>query len=595
MVTIYPNVNPTTKNKYTIVLKLGSSSLVDADTKDLKLSTMSRVVETVIQLKRQGHRVVIVSSGGIAMGLNVMKLDAKPKNLSEIQAIAAIGQSKLIGKWDTIFEEYNQEIAQILLTRNDILNYTQFNNAKNTITELMDMNIIPIVNENDTLSTSEIEFGDNDTLSGVTASLIHADYLFLLTDVDSLYSNDPRIDPNAKPIITINKLNLNSSMTQDKEKSVHDSDDINFNVSNGSGTSVGTGGMKTKLIAADIATKMGVTTIIMNSEKPYGIEKILNYMDNHFNKAKKKLNNKDSNSESTSDDSDNDIYSMKISNRKKNSLKANKIELDLIKKLNVPLHTKFIANDPGKRLGCRQFWLLHGIVTKGSIIINEKAYEHLNKIYNSDSDNGSNSDSYQQNNINIPLSNNNSSDSESIDVDMENIKIKNENEVLEGLDVNDIIGVEDTFHENECVDVKIGKTLANGEIDPNYPLKTVGRAMVNYTSNEIDKIKGLQKDEEIENILGYNKLPILQNKGSSNKNDAIRDIDKHYTYKQNSSSMNMKKNYDSSHIHKKAIVNNQQNQNQHIVQADKDTNELSNTNSCLSLVASKDNLALTPL
>lgn len=183
---------------FTIVIKLGTSSLVDEKTKEPRLAIMSLIVETVVKLRRLGHNVVIVSSGSIGVGLHILGMEKRPKHLSEVQAIAAIGQSKLIGRWDSLFAHFGQSIAQILLTRNDILDWSQYRNAQNTVEELLKMGVVPIINENDTLSVQEIKFGDNDTLSAITAGLIHADYLFLLTDVDCLYTADPRSDPDAK-------------------------------------------------------------------------------------------------------------------------------------------------------------------------------------------------------------------------------------------------------------------------------------------------------------------------------------------------------------------------------------------------------------
>lgn len=191
---------------YTIVIKLGSSSLVDEKTKEPKLAIMSLIVETVVKLRRMGHKVIIVSSGGIAVGLRTMRMNKRPKHLAEVQAIAAIGQGRLIGRWDLLFSQFDQRIAQILLTRNDILDWTEYKNAQNTINELLNMGVIPIVNENDTLSVREIKFGDNDTLSAITSALIHADYLFLLTDVDCLYTDNPRTNPDAMPILVVPDL-----------------------------------------------------------------------------------------------------------------------------------------------------------------------------------------------------------------------------------------------------------------------------------------------------------------------------------------------------------------------------------------------------
>lgn len=404
----------------TIVVKLGSSSLVDPETKEPRLSIMSKLVETVVILKRQGHKVVIVSSGGVAMGLNAMKLGNRPKEITEIQAIAAIGQGRLISKWDMLFQEYQQEIAQILLTRNDILNWKQYKNAKNTILELLKMDVTPIVNENDTLSISEIEFGDNDTLSGVTAALIEADYLFLLTDVDCLYTDDPRTNADAKPIVTVN---LDSKINPLKD----------VDTSSGSGSNVGTGGMKTKLIAADLATKAGVHTIVMRSEEPKNIVKIIEYMET----------------------------------KKYENLKCAE-EMELLKSLEVPMHTKFLAFENDLRLENRQFWLLHGLVTKGSIIIDKDIYE----------------------NIMDENSDDNSEDDLSIDYQG-------------GLPASGIIDVQENFHQLDCVDLKVGRRLSNGELDPEFPLKIVGRARCSYASTELNKIKGISRGESVTDFLGY--------------------------------------------------------------------------------------------
>ncbi|CAI8504990.1 unnamed protein product [Hanseniaspora opuntiae] len=167
------------------------------------------------------------------------------------QAIAAVGQGKLIARWDNLFKQFSQTIAQILITRNDILDWSQFKNAQNTMLELLNMDVIPIVNENDTISTQEIKFGDNDTLSAITASMVNADYLFLLTDVDCLYTDNPRVNPDAKPVYLVNDLEEILGIVD---------------VSKGVGSSVGTGGMSTKLIAANLSTGSGTHCVIANSE-----------------------------------------------------------------------------------------------------------------------------------------------------------------------------------------------------------------------------------------------------------------------------------------------------------------------------------------
>ncbi|CAI7146829.1 AVN_collapsed_G0023610.mRNA.1.CDS.1 [Saccharomyces cerevisiae] len=371
---------------YTIVIKLGSSSLVDESTKEPKLSIMTLIVETVTNLKRMGHKVIIVSSGGIAVGLDALHVPHKPKQLSEVQAIAAVGQGRLIARWNMLFSQYGEQTAQILLTRNDILRWNQYNNARNTINELLAMGVIPIVNENDTLSISEIEFGDNDTLSAITAALVGADFLFLLTDVDCLYTDNPRTNPDARPIVLVPELSEGLP---------------GVNTSSGSGSEVGTGGMRTKLIAADLASNAGIETIVMKSDRP-----------------------------------------------------EYDTELEQLRRYDVPMHTKFLANDNKHKLKNREFWILHGLITKGAIIIDENSYD---KLLSKD---------------------------------------------MASLTPNAVIEVRDNFHELECVDLKIGQRLPNGELDISKPIQSVGRVRSNYTSLELAKIKGLPS-EKIHDVLGY--------------------------------------------------------------------------------------------
>lgn len=397
---------------YTIVIKLGSSSLVDEVTKEPKLSIMSLIVETVVKLRRMGHKVIIVSSGGIAVGLKTLGLSKRPKHLSQVQAIAAVGQGRLIGRWDNLFSQFDQHIAQILITRNDIVDWTQYKNAQNTVTELLSMGVVPIVNENDTLSVSEIKFGDNDTLSAITAALVGADYLFLLTDVDCLYTDNPRTNPDAKPILVVRDMSK---------------DLPNVNTSSGSGSDVGTGGMTTKLIAADLATNAGVNTIIMKSSVPANIYKIVKYMQ----------------------DCDGELLDLNVAH---DELQVT--ELHKLKENEVPLHTRFIADDNQHHLKNREFWMLHGLVSNGAVIIDSGACAALTR--------------------------------------------KNK----AGLLPAGVIDIQGSFHELECVDLKLGARLPSGELDTSVPLQIIGRARVNYTSIELQKIKGLQSNE-IEDALGY--------------------------------------------------------------------------------------------
>lgn len=401
---------------YTIVIKLGSSSLVDESTKEPKLSIMTLIVETVTNLKRMGHKVIIVSSGGIAVGLDALHLPHKPKQLSEVQAIAAVGQGRLIARWNMLFSQYGEQTAQILLTRNDILRWNQYNNARNTINELLAMGVIPIVNENDTLSISEIEFGDNDTLSAITAALVGADFLFLLTDVDCLYTDNPRTNPDARPIVLVPELSEGLP---------------GVNTSSGSGSEVGTGGMRTKLIAADLASNAGIETIVMKSDRPEYVPKIVDYILHHFRPPRHIGNG-----------------------TQQQFLDLQDTELEQLRRYDVPMHTKFLANDNKHKLKNREFWILHGLITKGAIIIDENSYD---KLLSKD---------------------------------------------MASLTPNAVIEVRDNFHELECVDLKIGQRLPNGELDISKPIQSVGRVRSNYTSLELAKIKGLPS-EKIHDVLGY--------------------------------------------------------------------------------------------
>ncbi|KIM87360.1 hypothetical protein PILCRDRAFT_814864 [Piloderma croceum F 1598] len=245
----------------TIVIKLGTSSIVHEKTHQPLLSTLASVVETVVRLRSKGHKVILVSSGAIGVGLKRMDIEHKPKSLSKKQALAAIGQGRLIALWDNLFGQFEQPIAQVLLTRGDISDRTRYLNAVNTFKELLHMGVVPIVNENDTISVSEIKFGDNDTLSAITSAMVHADYLFLLTDVDGLYTTNPRKDPTAKPIQVVSSIA--ATRTQVSISTL--------------GSSLGTGGMETKLIAAEIATETGVTAIITSSKQPDNIFGIIEY------------------------------------------------------------------------------------------------------------------------------------------------------------------------------------------------------------------------------------------------------------------------------------------------------------------------------
>ena len=243
----------------TIVIKIGTSSLTQGKTGQLALSTIASLVETLSQLKQLGHRVVLVSSGAVGVGCARLGIRERPKKIATKQAIAAVGQGRLMRIYDDLFSSLEQPIAQILLTRRELIERSCYVNINNTFQALFELGVIAIVNENDTVAIEELKFGDNDTLSALVASLIEADWLFILTDVDRLYSADPRSNPTAQPISLVTATELNQLQVD----------------AGSSGSQWGTGGMMTKLTAARIATGSGVRTVITHGKNPQNIVKIL--------------------------------------------------------------------------------------------------------------------------------------------------------------------------------------------------------------------------------------------------------------------------------------------------------------------------------
>ncbi|EPX70541.1 glutamate 5-kinase [Schizosaccharomyces octosporus yFS286] len=363
---------------YTIVIKLGTSSICDEKTHEPLISNLSLIVETVVKLRKLGHNVVLVSSGGIAMGLRRLDLPKRPSKLSAVQAIAAVGQGRLISLWDNLFSQLRQPIAQILITRNDIAERTQYVNAANTISELLHLGVVPIVNENDTLSVQEIRFGDNDTLSAITAGMINADYLFLLTDVECMFTANPRTNPDAKPI-----------------RMVQDTSSVIADVSS-PGSNVGTGGMKTKLIAAELGTSSGVNVVISHGAKPSNILEIIRH--------------------------------------------ASSSAEDLEKIEGLPLYTHFVAKKQN-RIRDRHFWLLHGLKPQGSLEIDEGAHVAITRTNRA------------------------------------------------GLLPVGVTNVNGHFAAHQAVNITFKDAV-------------IGRALVNYSSTEIELIKG-KRSNEIGNILGF--------------------------------------------------------------------------------------------
>ena len=238
------------KKKKRVVIKIGSSSLTHAATGNINYIKMERLVRELCDLRNQGIDVCLVSSGAIAVGKQSMGLAERPRRLPEKQACASVGQARLMSIYQKFFAEYNQKVGQVLMTKETMIDNVSRKNAQNTINELMDMGVIPIVNENDTVSTYEIRFGDNDTLSAIVSVLTGADLLILLSDIDGLYTDDPKVNPDAELITYVEEF----------------SPEYMEMASSAPGSEVGTGGMVTKIKAARIATASGVDMIIANGE-----------------------------------------------------------------------------------------------------------------------------------------------------------------------------------------------------------------------------------------------------------------------------------------------------------------------------------------
>ena len=252
------------KNKKRIVVKIGSSSLRHKETGDFDYIKLETLVRELCNIRNQGKDVILVSSGAIAAGKKTVHIPAEDEHKLEVkQACAAIGQARLMMIYERLFSQYGQVAAQILMTKNTIAADLNRFNARNTFMELLKLGVIPIVNENDTISTYEIEFGDNDTLSAIVAALVDADLLILLSDIDGLYTDDPRKNPEAKYLPIVPEL----------------TDEIMSMGKSTTGSDVGTGGMNSKLNAAKIATSAGADMIIANSKDVRILHRIMDGRD----------------------------------------------------------------------------------------------------------------------------------------------------------------------------------------------------------------------------------------------------------------------------------------------------------------------------
>ena len=260
------NIRKFLLNKKRVVVKIGSSSLHHPETGDLDYAKLDILIRELCNMRNSGIDVVLVSSGAIAVGKKAVQIDREDKEDHPIavkQACAAIGQARLMMIYQKLFAEYNQVTAQVLMTKNTVVDDLNRYNVQNTFTELFKLGVIPVVNENDSVATYEIKFGDNDSLSAIVASIVKADMLILLSDIDGLYSDDPRKNPKAEFISEVDDL-TDDYFEMGKESTGSDS---------------GTGGMSTKLQAAKIATSCGIDMVITSAKDVKVIHKIISGKD----------------------------------------------------------------------------------------------------------------------------------------------------------------------------------------------------------------------------------------------------------------------------------------------------------------------------
>ncbi|MCX7921213.1 MAG: glutamate 5-kinase [Clostridia bacterium] len=252
------NIREGLNNSKRIVIKVGTSTLT-YDTGKVNFTRIDKLARIISDLQNQGKQIVLVTSGAIGVGVDKLKLRERPQTIPEKQAVAAVGQCELMHIYSKFFSEYGHAVGQILLTRDVVEDENRRQNVINTFETLISQDIIPIVNENDSVSVEEIKFGENDTLSAIVAQLINADLLVILSDIDGLYDSDPRNNPEAKIIPLVEEI------TEELE-----------GCAGGAGTSRGTGGMITKLYAAKLAMESNVNMVIASGKNPDIIIDIIN-------------------------------------------------------------------------------------------------------------------------------------------------------------------------------------------------------------------------------------------------------------------------------------------------------------------------------
>ena len=241
-----------------IVIKVGTSTLAYPDTKKLNLFRIEHLIREIADLQNSGREIILVTSGAIAAGIGKMGLKDKPESVRENQALAAIGQGVLMHIYEKFFAEYGKTIAQLLLTGNDTIDEHARENCRNSLQAILKMGVIPVINENDAVATDEIKIGDNDNLSAMVATMIDAEVLIILTDIDGVYSGNPKTDNSAKLIDEIDEI------TPEIEK-----------IAGGAGTKLGTGGMYTKIQAAKIAKAGGISTLIIQGSEEGALRRCL--------------------------------------------------------------------------------------------------------------------------------------------------------------------------------------------------------------------------------------------------------------------------------------------------------------------------------
>jgi glutamate 5-kinase len=240
-----------------IVVKVGSSILASVE-KGLQYEVFSRLSKEISDLKRQGYEIVLVSSGAIAAGMEKLGYKTRPQAITQKQATAAVGQSRLMNIYESYFSRYQQMVAQVLLTRDDLSHRRRFLNARNTLLALLELGIIPIINENDTVVVDEIKFGDNDNLSALITNLIGADLLIILTDIDGLCDSDPRVNPHARCIPLVEDIDVNMEGIVGETKS-----------------EMSVGGMISKIQAAKKASRFGIPTVVARGTQEGVLRQIL--------------------------------------------------------------------------------------------------------------------------------------------------------------------------------------------------------------------------------------------------------------------------------------------------------------------------------